>query len=210
MPLIPQSEPSAFKPARKTSRSTLQRQLADGSEAKRRAAALGLAEIDGAAPLLLARLADEPSPLVRAALFDALAEQNDADTVPGIIDLLSSDTAEMRNEAVTLLQKMSTAVAGHMAPLLQSPDPDVRIMAVDILRLLPHPDAPLWLRDLLMRETHTNVVGTAIDRLTDIGGPEHLAALREVRTRFADEPYIQFAADTVIARIENIAAGSAG
>ncbi|MBB96687.1 MAG: hypothetical protein CML68_19075 [Rhodobacteraceae bacterium] len=95
-----------------------------------------------------------------------------------------------------------------MRQLLAAPDPDVRIPAVDVLRLLPSPEMHRWLAELLARETHENVVATAIDRLAEIGGPEHLDVLHDVRTRFASVPYITFATDLVISRITAEAANA--
>jgi hypothetical protein len=74
-------------------------------------------------------------------------------------------------------------------------------MAIDILQTLAHAEAPTWLADLLGHEDQVNVVGAAIDRLAEIGTEDMLPLLDEVRDRFADEPYIQFATDTVIRRI---------
>lgn len=114
---------------------------------------------------------------------------------------LRSEDAGLRNGAVAVLQQIPEATGAQMRELLADPDPDVRIMAVDVLQTLAHADAPAWLGELLQREGEVNVVGAAVDRLAEIGTPEMLPVLAEVRERFADEPYIAFAIETVVRRI---------
>ncbi|MBT9382847.1 HEAT repeat domain-containing protein [Pseudooceanicola sp. CBS1P-1] len=200
MPLISSpSEPS--HPRRKPSRSAILKALAEGTAYARRQAARDLIGVPEAEAALIRQLEREEDPAVRRALLDTLTGFGGARVTATLIAMLRQDDAGRRNEAVTALQQLSQEVALHMADLLSDPDPDMRIMAVDVLRLLPHPEAPHWLHDLLLRETHVNVAGVAIDRLAEIGTPAHLPALEAARTRFAAEPYIGFAADLVIRRI---------
>jgi hypothetical protein len=59
-----------------------------------------------------------------------------------------------------------------------------------------------WLLHVLRHEPEVNVVAAAIEVLSEVGKPDHLPALRHVVKRFPDEPFIQFAADTAVHRIE--------
>ena len=49
--------------------------------------------------------------------------------------------------------------------------------------------------------SRSNVVAAAIEVMAETGQPEHIDALRETRRRFADDPFIGFAADVAIERI---------
>ena len=60
-----------------------------------------------------------------------------------------------------------------------------------------------WLLNVLANEREVNVVAAAIDVLAEVGEPEHVAALHNARQRFAQDPFIGFAADVAIARIES-------
>jgi HEAT repeat protein len=175
-------------------------QLADSDPAVRRWAARDLARPDAIVPLC-ACLPQETSPAVRQAIFDSLAAIGSAEVVAAVLPFLRSEDAALRNGAVSLLQELPEPVARHMADLLADPDPDVRILSIDILQTLAHPDVPGWLRQLLEHEADANVVGTAVDRLVETGSPELAGLLADVRRRFADEPYIQFACDLALARL---------
>lgn len=177
-------------------------QLGDADPGVRRWAARDLARHgDAVVPALAARLSVEAAPAVREAILDALLAIGSDGAVEELMVFLRSEDAALRTGAVAVLQQLPDPVSRHMQHLLADVDPDVRIMAIDILQTLPHPEAPSWLADLLQRERQVNVVGTAIDRLAEIGTEDMLPLLDEVRDHFAGEPYIQFAIDTVVRRI---------
>lgn len=176
-------------------------QLGDADAAVRRWAARDLGRHPEAVPALAARLSVEAAPAVREAILDALLAIASDEAVEELLVFLRSEDAALRNGAVAVLQQLPEPVSRQMQGLLADADPDVRIMAIDILQTLPHAEAPLWLADLLGHERQVNVVGAAIDRLAEIGTEDMLLLLDEVRDRFEDEPYIQFAIDTVVRRI---------
>jgi HEAT repeat protein len=177
-------------------------QLQDDDAAVRRWAARDLARHDEAAVTLAARLSKEPAPEVREAIFDSLLALGSDEAVDELLVLLRSEDAALRNGAVMVLQQLPDPVGRRMGGLLADPDPDVRIMALDIVQSLPHPDAPRWLADVVQHDGVVNVVGVALDRLAEVGTPDLLPILVEAKQRFADEPYIQFAVDIVVRRIE--------
>lgn len=176
-------------------------QLGDEDPAVRRWAARDLGRHPEAVPALAARLSAEAAPAVREAILDSLLAIGSDEAVEELLVFLRSEDAALRNGAVAVLQQLPDPVSRRMRGLLADADPDVRIMAIDILQTLPHVEVPLWLSDLLGHERQVNVVGAAIDRLAEIGTEDMLPLLDEVRDRFAGEPYIQFAVDTVIRRI---------
>lgn len=179
----------------------LARQLVEGEAAARRWAARDLADYPTAVELLCARLPQEPDLAVREAIFDTLLRFGNAAVVNGLLPLLRSDDAALRNTVIETLQALPLVVAPQVQRLLADPDSDVRIFAIDILRSLAHPAAPQWLSELLARETHVNVIGQALDCVAEIGTPEMVPALTQIKERFAQYPYIGFAADMAIARI---------
>ncbi|WKB56098.1 HEAT repeat domain-containing protein [Eleftheria terrae] len=177
-------------------------QLQDADPVVRRWAARDLASCAQSAPDLCARLQVETDPTVRSVLFTSLACVGGDDTVAGLLPLLRSEDAALRNGAIEVLARLPDAVLPHLDALLHDADGDVRIFAVNLLGDLPHPDVPLWLERVLHEEAAVNVVAAALEVLAEIGTPDSLGALVAARRRFADDPYIGFAADLAQSRIE--------
>ena len=182
------------------------RQLLDTDANKRRWAARDLAQFPDAVKILLDSLSTESEHMVREAIFDSLQQLAKQDKgeyiVSGLITLLRSEDAELRNGAIEILQSMPEYVATRIIELLNDQDSDVRIFAIDILQQLAHPQTPQWLLSVLKDETHVNVIATAIDRLAEVGTPEMIDDLLAIKQRFANEPFLGFAVDTAIRRIE--------
>ncbi|MBX3602146.1 MAG: HEAT repeat domain-containing protein [Rubrivivax sp.] len=178
-------------------------QLGDADAGVRRWAARDLAEHPGAARMLAARLAAEADTSVRAVILSSLARIGGPAAVDALLPLLRSEDAMLRNGAIEALAGLPDAVAPRIEALLADPDGDVRIFSVNLLGLLPHPRVPQWLAQVLERETEANVVGAALDVLAEVGGPELAGPLRRTLARFAGEPYIRFAAELALQRIES-------
>lgn len=168
----------------------------------RRLAARDLAEHPQSLPSLLEHLATESDYGVRQAIFCSLQAIGGADMVAGLIPLLRSDEADMRNAAIEVLQTQPELTGQHLENLLNDEDSDVRIFAIDILQLLAHTKAPIWLLQVLEQETHPNVLGTALDRLAELGQPEMLPSLMQLKTKIQNEPYLLFTLDLVIQRLQ--------
>ncbi len=182
-------------------REGLLQQLRDPDPGVRRWAARDLAAHPDSVPELCRALERETDPAVREALLDSLLAIGTPEVVEGLVAHLRSEDAALRNGVVEVLQALPEQVAPHMERLLRDPDPDVRIFALDILKSLPHPQTPRWLRRVLETETHVNVVGTALDRAAEVGGPDLLPVLEQVKRRFSDDAFIRFVADAVTQRI---------
>ena len=88
-----------------------------------------------------------------------------------------------------------------MQGLLCDPDPDVRIFTVNILESLCHPDVEAWLIEVISTDPHINVCATAVDLLSEVGTEKSLAPLEQLKQRFPDAPYMQFAADLALRRL---------
>lgn len=151
--------------------------------------------------VLLQRLEREDNPAVREAIFTGLTRLGDAVAVAGLVSCLRSEDATLRNEAIEALKQLPEAVAPMMHGLLQDADPDVRIFAVNVLESLRHPQVEAWLIAVIEQDPHVNVCATAVDLLGEVGSSAARSALEALRQRFVDEPYIRFAADLALKRI---------
>jgi hypothetical protein len=85
--------------------------------------------------------------------------------------------------------------------LLADDDSDVRIFAVNILAALRHTNAPAWLAEVVRSDPHVNVCAAAVDGLAEVGGPEALADLEDLRDRFSGNAFMEFAIDAAMRRI---------
>ena len=178
----------------------LQQQLDDSNPAVRRWAARDLLSYPQASASLLARLQVEQDRSVREIIFTTLTRLGDAIAVTGMVECLRSDDAQMRNEAIEAMKELPAAVAPIMNTLLNDADSDVRIMAVNVLESLCHPQVEQWLIDVIENDPFVNVCGTAVDLLGEVGSAAAHGALQRLKQRFAAEPYIQFAADLALKR----------
>lgn len=177
-------------------------QLGSSDPMKRRWAARDLAAWTESVKPLLAALPQEEEHPVREAIFDSLSTIGGEGVVTGLIPLLRSEDAALRNGAIEVLQSMPADVAPHIIELLNDQDSDVRIFAIDILQQLAHPQTPEWLLSVLKDETHVNVLATAVDRLAEVGTPDMVPDLEAIKQRLPDEAYLAFAVDTAIRRIK--------
>ncbi|WP_194094406.1 HEAT repeat domain-containing protein [Marivivens aquimaris] len=180
------------------------KELSSPDANRRREAAVALYGRKAALSALVDRLEEEDTPAVREAIINSLISLDSPKVVDTFIAKLRGDEAERRNEAVYALQQMPERSAQKVKKLLIDADADVRIMAVDIIRLLTISDAPEWLGVLLETEDNPNVVGVAVDRLSEIGSINELPVLEAVIERFSGDAYLQFATNHAIDRIKAI------
>jgi HEAT repeat protein len=107
--------------------------LASDDSAIRRCAAQALCEIPDAVPVVCAHLANERSLSVRSIILTGLIINKSATVVAGLLPLLRSEDANLRNGAFEALQQMPDEVAPHADAMLDDPDSDVRIFAIHVL-----------------------------------------------------------------------------
>jgi HEAT repeat protein len=177
-------------------------QLDSPSDFERRMAARDLAEQPDVSEALCRRLGIEEASPVRAVLFSSLTQIGDAAAVAGLMALLRSEDAELRCGSIEALKCLPDQIGTHIQTLLHDDDPDVRIFIVNILEALPHPDVPHWLCQVIEEEREVNVCAAAIDLLAELGTADMVPALLAVKGRFAGTPYIAFAVDLTIERID--------
>lgn len=175
--------------------------LEDDNPTARRWAARDLVNCRDVAGALVDRLKREGDLSVREVILTTLTRLGDSTAVAGLVDCLRSEDAALRNEAIEAMKQLPDEVAPIMQGLLADPDPDVRIFAVNILESLRHPDVESWLIDVIETDPHVNVCATAVDLLSEVGTEAALEPLERLKGRFADEPYVQFAADLALRRI---------
>jgi len=204
MALIKKPHPSHEGDSRRLPRDQtgLVQQLSDESAEIRRWAALDLAAFPDATEALCAHLQQETQPSVREAILTALIEIGGDAVVRGLMPLLRSEDAALRNPVVEVLQHLPEAVAPHIETMLEDPDSDYRIFVVNVLANLRHPHTPGWLQTVIERDADFNVCASAVEVLAEVGVPETIPALRALPGRFSDEPFMQFCVDAAIRRIE--------
>jgi HEAT repeat protein len=180
---------------------SLMRELDNASPMARRWAARDLADCPEASTALIARLQREDDSSVREIIFSTLTSLGDETAVAGLVKCLRSQDAALRNEAIEAMKQLPDEVAPIIRGLLADPDADVRIFTVNILESLRHPDVEAWLIEVIENDPQVNVCATAVDLLGEVGSEAAREPLKRFKARFADEPYIQFAADLAIKRL---------
>jgi HEAT repeat protein len=179
----------------------LTNQLSSKNPTERRWAARDLAEYKEASSYLIEQLMKEKDITVREIIISSLLSIGDEIAISGLIDCLKSDDAHLRNSAIEALQQIPEQVAPYIENLLHDKEPDVIIFTINILESLRHPKVVKWLIDVIENDENVNVCATALDLLAELGTEEAIQAIKKVKERFKNEPYIQFASDIALRRI---------
>ena len=182
----------------------LLRQLRTGNVSERRWAARDLVDFPESAAALGDHLSREAEPQVREAIYTTLGALASSDAVAALLPLLRSEDAQQRNGAIEALTKMPQAVGPRILALLEDPDPDVRIFTVNLLGDLKHPDLNTWLIRVLSHDEQVNVVAAAVEVVAEVGTHDAVPALQAAVRRFPQDPFLSFAADVAIERIESV------
>lgn len=156
-----------------------------------------LAAMPEALPFLVDQVLVEEHPLLQQSFFDSLVslariDGQANDVVGSVLRLLREGDASRRSLAVRFLSAFPEACAQIVPDLLQDPDVDTRLYALDIIQHLVHPQVPLWLANVLEQETHPNVIASAIDRSLEAGCTELQPLFDKVARRFSQVPFVQF------------------
>jgi len=196
----PSTEQTQSTPETRDCQSLL-KQLSSSDSTERRWAARDLVECPECANALMQRLKIETENSVREVILTTLTRMGDPVAIAGMVDCLRSEDAALRNEVVEAMKQLPLEVAPMMLGLLADPDPDVRIFAVNVLESLCHPEVESWLISVITYDAHVNVCATAVDLLGEVGTSNAIEPLEQLKARFNAEPYIQFAADLALRRI---------
>lgn len=202
MPLV--RKPSSGDPAAAATEPTLQRirdDLASADEQVRWDAARAASGHGPFSDELARALATETSPRVRVAMFTSLAQTADAPAVAALQALLRSDDANLRIGALDALRLLVRDRPALVDALLADEDADIRILTCELARELPAARATALLVGLLRHESEPNVCAAAIDVLAEAGDASALPVLAECARRFAGTPFLGFAIDVAIQRL---------
>ena len=96
---------------------------------------------------------------------------------------------------------MPDAIKPRLPELLTDPDPDVRLLACELVRGVMGVGATRLLCDLIEHDRDANVCAAAIDVLAEVGAPEALSALEACAARFPGQPFLTFSIKVATARI---------
>ncbi|MDI1472377.1 MAG: HEAT repeat domain-containing protein [Thermodesulfovibrio sp.] len=176
-------------------------QLSNQNPTERRWAARDLAEYKEASGYLIEQLKKEKDIAVREIIISSLLAIGDEIAISGLINYLKSDDAHLRNSAIEALKQIPEQVAPYIEKLLQDKESDIRIFTINILESLRHPKVIKWLIDVIEKDENINVCSTALDLLAEVGTEEALPAIKKVKERFKNEPYIQFVSDIALRRV---------
>jgi len=178
-------------------------QLAGADIGKRRLAALALSADRDAAPALAASLEIELEPGVRDALFRSLVTIGGPPAAKLVQRLLRSDDAGLRGGAIEALKRLGEDAVPVLDILLDDPDSDVRLLAIEVTRAWPSALAMPRLLNIIEQDPHVNVCSAAVDVATEVGTGDLLPALAALRARFADNPFLVFAIGVACSRIDD-------
>ena len=186
-------------------RDLLLAQLAGSDAGLRRHAARALSQDSEAAPALAAQLEMETDRSVRDALFCSLVWIGGTPAARLLARLLRSANAGVRSGAVEALKRLGDEAIPVLDALLDDPDPDKRLLSIEVTRAWPSRLAVPRLQRVLETDPHVNVCVAALDVATEVGNCDLTAAISALPARFPDEPFIVFAADVARARIQTSA-----
>ena len=174
----------------------------DAAEPERRLAAIrALSGTSEGAERLGQALGTETVLRLRDAILAGLVAHADAGAAAALAAHLRSDDAGLRNSCIEALQEIPAAALPILPDLLADADPDVRLLAAEVARTQPPEIASALLARLLGTELHPNVCAAAVEVLAESGTAEAVPSLRAARARFAADPFLPGAIDTVLASL---------
>ncbi|RYG37015.1 MAG: HEAT repeat domain-containing protein [Burkholderiales bacterium] len=198
MPLIRRGPPA--NPPASSTPVTPPGLLETGSTSERWAAARALGQVASAAQSLARALRTEKASEVRQAIFTSFVLIRTREAAEALASFIGSDDAELRTGALDALGAMMDVARPLLPALLNDADPDVRLLACELVRPLDPTDGTALLCRMLETEQQPNVCGAAVDVLSEIGLVSAVAALRQSAERFAGDAYLGFAIADAIAR----------
>lgn len=119
-----------------------------------------------------------------------------------IMELLKLENAYIRNLGISILRDFGNAIKYYIVKFLIGDDRDLRIFAINVLGDVDFAESRDMMIELLEGEEDINVAMTAVDYISEIGEEQDIPLLEEVKNRFADDPYAQFAVDGAIKSIK--------
>jgi HEAT repeat protein len=124
-------------------------------------------------------------------------------SVAAVLPFLRADDAQVRTNASDALLAMKSNAWPYLAALLRDQDPDVRILACNLVREMPQNEAVELCCERLDAETEANVVAALVEVIAEIGGAEALPALARCADRFRATPFLVFTIKIAIDRVRS-------
>jgi HEAT repeat protein len=180
------------------------------ASADERSAAARAARDPAAIPSLGEALAHERDARVREAIFTALARIATPESAKVVLPYLRLDDANTRTGAMDALRAMPDACQPFFPGLLEDPDPDVRVLACDLVRDAGGAEGPRWLCALIEAELQANVCAAAVEALGEIGDATAAPSLSRCAERFPDDPFLGFAIKVVADRLRRVSPAPRG
>jgi HEAT repeat protein len=161
-------------------------------------------------PSLAEALGRERDARVREAIFTALARIGTPESAKVVLPYLRLDDASTRTGAMDALRAMQEACRPYLQELLADPDPDVRLLACDLVRDAGGAEGPRWLCALIETEPQANVCAAAVEALGEIADETAATSLSRCAERFPDDPFLGFAIKVVVDRLRRVSPAPRG
>lgn len=174
----------------------------DNDAARSAAFAAGDLCVTEAVPLLCERVKSENIGVQEAAEY-GLRKIRGPESIEGLLPLLGSDEAPVRNVAMDILREIGVDGIEKMQPYLRGDDPDLRIFISDILGYCKSYKSALLLADALLKDPEVNVRYQAAVSLGNLALPDSVGSLCQA---MHDEEWVQFAVVEALAKINDPAA----
>lgn len=172
--------------------------LSSSDLATRKLAAIALEDEESAVPAMVHRIKIEPDREIREALLLSLLRHPCREIAEEIFTLVREDDAGHRTLAVDALKQMPSNCTTFVKEHLQDDDPDIRLLAVNIILESDSEQAESLLLEQLVQEDDPNVVGTIAEALMMVGTEAALEPLAEAVDRFSSTPFIVFSLNAAI------------
>ncbi len=147
---------------------------------------------------------------MREAIFTALARIGTSESANVVLPYLRLDDANTRTGAMDALRAMPEAAQPFLPGLLEDSDPDVRLLACDLVRDAGGNEGQRWLCALIEAEPQANVCAAAVEALGEIGDASAGPSLSRCAGRFPDDPFLSFAIKVVADRLRGVSPAPRG
>lgn len=128
-------------------------------------------------------------------------KKSDAD-FEAMLQMLKSKNVYLRNMVIKYLQENGSDARTFIKKLMENPDKDLRIFAINILGDVRFEESIEMLRYFIAQEDDINAMMTAIDYLGEIGSDDDIELLEAVKKEHSENPYVVFGVDMAIERLK--------
>lgn len=172
-------------------------QSADSDVLREGAYLAGESHCEDAVPLLV-ELLKSSNIGVQESADNAIRRIGGKEAVTGVIPLLRSDEAPVRNGAMDILRTLGVQDLQSLIALLKDEDVDIRIFIADILGSAGNVMAVAPLCEALLKDPEVNVRYQAAVSLGNLGLPEAAKCLNQA---MRDEEWVQYSVIEALAKI---------